>query len=340
MKRRATSLLLVMLLVIAILPISAAADDSYLTKGVVENIVVSDPVYKDNTLTGITASFKWISDHVNKAYLILSSKKLDGGDDGKEWGVFSSEGTIAKGQYAQGLFKTLDEAKAHNDSHGNLYGFIKDMSIGSLNTGTVKNNLVFDFQSTPISLNKNAIYYCYLWIEVAGECYPDCLIFVVQVQDGVLKFAPATKPTAADFEQNPNLHQNAQWKTNIYRNYYNPIHFEAVKNDSKNPNPTNPTQHVCDYTPWAFDATNHWRFCKAANHPTNLTRNLAMVDKGTHVYTDAHDPDCNSCGYKRVIADNGPATGDITNIPLWASLFLAGVALMYVQLTQRKREQF
>ena len=50
MKRRITSLLLIMLLVIAILPISAAADDSYLTKGVVENIVVSDPVYKDNTL--------------------------------------------------------------------------------------------------------------------------------------------------------------------------------------------------------------------------------------------------------------------------------------------------
>lgn len=337
MKRRATSLLLVMLLVIAILPISAAADDSYLTKGVVENIVVSNPVYKDNTLIGITASFKWISSPVEEAYLVLSNKKLAGGDDGVNWGVFSSEGSISGGRDAQGLFKNFNEAKVHNDSHGNLYGFIKDMSIGSLNTDTVKNNLVFDFQSTPISLNQDAIYYCYLWIVAAGECYPDNLIFVVQVQDGSLKFAPATKPTAADFAQNPNLHQNAQWKTNIYRNYYNPIHFEAVKNDPKNPDPI---QHVCDYTPWAFDAINHWRFCKAANHPTNLTRNLAMVDKGTHVYTDAHDPDCNTCGYKRVIADDGPATGDITNIPLWTMLFLAGVALMYVQLTQRKREQF
>ena len=59
-----------------------------------------------------------------------------------------------------------------------------------------------------------------------------------------------------------------------------------------------------------------------------------------HVYTDGHDPDCNVCGYTRKITAERPGTGDITNIPLWTMLFFAGVALMYVQLTQRKREQF
>ena len=340
MKRRITSLLLVMLLVVAILPISAVADDSYLTKGVVENIVVSDPVYKDNTLIGITASFKWISGPVEEAYLVLSNKKLAGGDDGVNWGVFSSEGSISKGQSEQGLFKNFTEAKAYNTTNGNLYGFIVDKAIGILNTNMVKNNLKFDFQATPISLSNDGIYYCYLWIVAAGECYPDNLIFVVQVQDGSLKFAPATKPTGSD------LVHNAQWGTNIYRNYYNPIHFEALKNDSKDPTPNepnepnNPTEHTCTHTAWVYDETHHWRFCQAENHPNSKTRALAMVDHGLHVYTDDRDPDCNTCGYVRNIADNGPATGDITNIPLWTMLFFAGIALMYVQLTQRKREQF
>ena len=332
MKRRITSLLLVMLLVVAILPISAVADDSYLTKGVVENIVVSNPVYKDNTLIGITASFKWISGPVEDAYLVLSSKKLPGGDDGVNWGVFSSEGTISKGQSEQGLFKNFTEAKAYNTTNGNLYGFIADKAIGILNTNMVKNNLKFDFQATPISLSNDGIYYCYLWIVAAGECYPDNLIFVVQVKDGVLKFAPASKPTGSD------LVHNAQWGTNIYRNYYNPIHFESLKNDSHTPpaNPNLPT-HTHQPSTWIWDNTTHWKLeCVTPG----CANNGQVISQGAHVYTDDRDPDCNTCGYVRNRPDNGPATGDITNIPLWTMLFFAGVAMMYVQLSSHKREQF
>lgn len=336
MKSRVTSLLLALVLVLAILPVGVSADENYLTKGVVENIVVSDPVYSGNTLTGITASFKWISGYVEDAYLVLSSMKLNGGDDGVNWGVFSSEGSIAKGQLQQGLYKNFTEAKAS----GSTYGFITDKSIGTLDTNMVKNNLTFNFQSTPISLNTDGTYYCYLWIVVAGECYPDNLIFVVQVKDGVLKFAPASKPTGSD------LVHNAQWGTNIYRNYYNPIHFEALKNDSKDPTPnepnepSNPTEHTCTHTDWVYDATSHWRFCTSTNHPNHKARGPALIDQGAHVFTDNHDPDCNVCGYTRKITTDRPGTGDITNIPLWTMLLFGGAALMYVQLTQRKREQF
>lgn len=346
MKKRMLSLLLVLLMVTAILPISAAADDNYLTRGVIENIVVSDPVYNNNdtALTGITASFKWISDPVDKAYLILSSEKLEGGDDGINWGVFSSEGSIAGGQSTNGMpngmFKDLAEAKAHNNANSNIYGFIQDISIGSLATNTQYNTIEFDFQTTPIFLNNNATYYCYLWIEILGEFYPDCLIFVVQVKDGVLKFAPASKPTQTDIAQNSNLHQNSQWGTNIYRNYYNSIHFEAVKNDPKNPTPDNP--HTCTTSDWITNETHHWKLTCHENGiaTANNTQNLIVVDKGEHVYTDGYDTVCNVCNYSRTAPVQRPATGDITHIPMWTMMFLGGIALLWVQLNQRKREEF
>lgn len=99
--------------------------------------------------------------------------------------------------------------------------------------------------------------------------------------------------------------------------------------------------HTCTKSTWITNATHHWRLsCTDPNCPESNARAAAITDHSQHVYTDGHDPECNVCGYTRTITDERPATGDITNIPLWTMLFLAGIALMYVQLTQRKREQF
>lgn len=102
--------------------------------------------------------------------------------------------------------------------------------------------------------------------------------------------------------------------------------------------------HKCTKSDWITNETHHWRLSCHENGiatANNAAQNLIVVDKGSHTYTDGRDPECNTCGYKRTIADDDtPPTGDITNIPMWGMLLFAGVALMYVQLTQRKREQF
>lgn len=59
---------------------------------------------------------------------------------------------------------------------------------------------------------------------------------------------------------------------------------------------------------WKHDGTKHWRECTTANCP-GLT--AEQVAKTTHDYTDATDPDCNTCGYVRplytVTTDNATA---------------------------------
>ena len=47
---------------------------------------------------------------------------------------------------------------------------------------------------------------------------------------------------------------------------------------------------------WKHDGTKHWRECTTANCP-GLT--AEQVAKTTHVYTDATDPYCDTCGYVR-----------------------------------------
>lgn len=47
---------------------------------------------------------------------------------------------------------------------------------------------------------------------------------------------------------------------------------------------------------WNHDGAKHWRECTTANCP-GLT--AEQVAKTTHDYTDATDPDCNTCGYVR-----------------------------------------
>lgn len=262
MKRRFLSALLVMLMIVAIVPVTALA-------GVAEDIVVSNPTYYANgSLEHIEATFTWMSERVTDCYMILCSKPLSGGDNGSDWGAFSNFGYIADND----MFNNYNEALAYN---GNEFGFIKFAKIDLLDNGD-RTTIKLDLAENVIPLNKNAKYYCYFWItDNLGRFYPDNLIFVIQVQDSQLKYVAASVPT------DPNRPKDPVWGDNIYRNYYNPIEFEAVKNDPGtpgvpgNPDPADPAEH--------------------------------------------------------------PDTGDITNIPLWTALFLGGVALLWVQLSQRKR---
>lgn len=63
---------------------------------------------------------------------------------------------------------------------------------------------------------------------------------------------------------------------------------------------------------WEHDATKHWRVCTTANCP-GLTED--QMAEGPHIYTNAKDIDCNTCGYVRplytVTAEN--ATVELEN---------------------------
>ena len=95
--------------------------------------------------------------------------------------------------------------------------------------------------------------------------------------------------------------------------------------------------HTCVASGWKWDETNHWQWictaedCQYYHTKTNLN---------AHVFTDKYDTTCNTCGYTRTAPAEHPNTGDSTHIPVWAMLFFGGAALMWVQLSQRKREQF
>lgn len=95
--------------------------------------------------------------------------------------------------------------------------------------------------------------------------------------------------------------------------------------------------NLSNHTPkYSWDANQHWyELCSNPNCPYHSQKkNLAP-----HKFSDMNDTTCD-CGFIRTAPAEKPETGDITNIPLWTGLLLAGMALMYVQLMQRKREQY
>lgn len=102
------------------------------------------------------------------------------------------------------------------------------------------------------------------------------------------------------------------------------------------PEPT----HNCEKSDWMFDNNNHWkRTCRDANCPKN---NYSIpANRGAHTFTNDYDTECNdNCGYTRTAPAEKPETGDITNITLWTMLVMGGMAALWMQLEQRKREQY
>lgn len=95
--------------------------------------------------------------------------------------------------------------------------------------------------------------------------------------------------------------------------------------------------HPCTESGWLYNDAGHWKQYCTVNDCAN--RNTKKSE-GAHVFTDDNDTTCNTCGYTRIAPAEKPDTGDITNIPLWTALFLGGMALLWVQLEQRKRQQF
>ena len=269
-----------------------------------DNIKIQNATYHANgSLKSINATFDWTSGGVSDARLTLMSKKLNGGTSGN-WGDFTNFGKYAA------KFKSFDDAKAEDESTG-VFGFITYSGAYNFSMNS-KYTVTLNIAESDIPMNVDGIYYVYLWVKYSGKFYPDNLICAIQVKGGQLQYS------VGDASQG--------------RNHYDPMNFKVVDDEDA---PTN--THTCLKSGWLWDDNGHWRRGCQDSTCANYT---TKVDAGKHVYTDDYDTTCNSCGYTRTAPAQHPETGDITHIPMWTMLFLGAMAMMWVQLTQRKREQF
>lgn len=105
--------------------------------------------------------------------------------------------------------------------------------------------------------------------------------------------------------------------------------------------PKDDGKHNFNISLYTWDNREHWQVTSC--DVSGCTEHGKRINVGPHTFTDDKDMDCD-CGYIRTVTGTDPAakpeTGDITNIPLWAALFLFAAGLMYLQLHPFKREQY
>jgi len=98
--------------------------------------------------------------------------------------------------------------------------------------------------------------------------------------------------------------------------------------------------HICVESNWVKgDKTHYKKHCVYADCPfykSNPSKNI--FDESYHTF--GADDACTTCGYLRDAGTEAPKTGDTTNTLLWGALFIGGMAMMWMQLAERRREMF
>lgn len=97
--------------------------------------------------------------------------------------------------------------------------------------------------------------------------------------------------------------------------------------------------HICRNSGWEKDEKGHIkRECRDVNCPVGLYHKTL----GMKPHTFGADNFCTVCGYLRDTDPEtaAPKTGDTTHTLLWTALFLGGMAMLWMQLSDRKRESF
>lgn len=166
------------------------------------NITLSEPEYYDKgTLKSLTATFGWSTDAEVTGRLVLMSKQLSGGE-------YPDYGDLTNFGNYKNTFTTFDEVLTHEEAN-ETFGIISYSEEKGYNP--TSNVFRFNFQDSDIPLNKDARYYVYLWTKYNGHYYPDNLIMVINVANGVVQYTPA-----------------------VGRNSYDDSLFTTVVNESEN----------------------------------------------------------------------------------------------------------
>lgn len=100
--------------------------------------------------------------------------------------------------------------------------------------------------------------------------------------------------------------------------------------------------HICVESNWVKSENTHYKkHCVYADCPFyRLDPTKNKYEESAHTF--GADDFCMTCGYLRDADPKAaaPKTGDTTHTLLWTALFLGGVAMMWMQLNDRKREMF
>lgn len=181
MRKRLLSVLMALCMVLSLAPTMAFA----WTKP--DNISVENVEYYDSgALKKVESQFKWYTASAPGQAVLMTEKLRSKGENGTNatWGDFTDLG------YYGTEFANIEAVKNYDAEH-HTFGIVscsdsKEIQMDQMNT------LEFEFDETDIPLDMNEVYYVYLWTQYSGNCYPDVLLYVIGVEDGAVKYTPAT----------------------------------------------------------------------------------------------------------------------------------------------------
>ena len=152
------------------------------------SITIPDATYYDSgAIKSLTTNFNWDTGQATVRLALMKNRLRSGGEEG----TGSSYGDFTNFGYYRNDFADFQAVLSH-DAANQTFGILSYSDETTPATHSSNNQLVFNLAENAISLNTDAVYYVYLWTQYHGQCYPDNLFLVINVQDGVVKYTPAT----------------------------------------------------------------------------------------------------------------------------------------------------
>jgi len=175
-KRRILSLLLCFCMAVTLLPTIAMAAATDIT-------VKSADYFENGDVKSLEIEFGWDTASASSRLTVMTERLRSAGEEGtnKYHGDFTDFGHYGTS------FKSWDEVLENSENFGMLY-YADEHKMEMYRTNT----LTIYFEEGDIPVNTDRTYYMYLWTYYGGYYYPDNLFMVLQVDNGVVKYAPAT----------------------------------------------------------------------------------------------------------------------------------------------------
>lgn len=177
MKKRLFSMFLAAVLVLGMLPAMGLTANA-----AASGVSVTDATYfASGALKSITTVFDWYTAAATSR-LVLMTQPLNN-DDLTDGGSYGND------------FVNFDAVLSHDSANG-TFGVVSYSAEQQV--GGDDNTMSISFAEGTIPLNTNKTYYVYLWTTWFGNCYPDNLIAVIKVENGVVQYTGATGGNSYD----------------------------------------------------------------------------------------------------------------------------------------------
>ena len=152
------------------------------------SITIPDATYYESgAIKSLTTNFDWDTGTATVRLALMTNRLRSAGEEGTStpYGDFTDMG------YYRNSFADFQKVLNH-DATNHTFGILSYSDEIKPTTNSKNNQLMFNLPENAISLDTDAIYYVYLWTQYSAKCYPDNLFLVINVQDGVVEYTPAT----------------------------------------------------------------------------------------------------------------------------------------------------